>query len=64
MVRAGDRLYVTDQQGQTVVLRAAPKFELLAENPLGETTRASVVPSDGQIFIRTYQALYCIGPSR
>lgn len=61
MVLSGDRLYVTDQTGQTVVLRAGPKFELLAENRLGETTRASVAPSDGQLFIRTYKHLYCIG---
>jgi len=60
-VLSGDRLYVIDQTGQTVVLRTGPKFELLAENPLGETTRASIAPSDGQLFIRTYKALYCIG---
>ena len=65
MVLSGDRLYVTDQGGQTVVLRASPdKLDVLAENELGETTRASVAPSDGQIFIRTYKALYCIGPRK
>jgi hypothetical protein len=62
MVLAGERVYVVDQTGQTVVLRAAPKSELLAENPLDETTRASVVPANGNLFIRTYEALYCIGP--
>jgi outer membrane protein assembly factor BamB len=65
MVLAGDRLYVTDQSGQTVVLRATPeKLEVLAENELGETTRASVAPSDGQVFIRTYKHLYCIGAKK
>ena len=63
MVLAGDSLYVTDMTGQTVVLRAAPKFELLHENDFGErqVTRASPAVSDGQIFIRTYSNLYCIG---
>jgi len=65
MVLSRDRLYVTDQSGQTVVLRASPeKLEVLAENPLEETTRASVAPSDGQIFIRTYKGLYCIGTKK
>ena len=61
MVLAGERLYVTDQEGTTVILRATPKFELLARNSLGERTRASVAVSDGQLFIRTYENLYCIG---
>jgi len=60
MVLSGDRIYVTDMQGQTVVLRAGPKFELLHENELGETTRASPAVSNGQLFIRTYGHLYCI----
>jgi outer membrane protein assembly factor BamB len=66
MVLSGDRLYVTDMSGQTVVLRAGPKFELLHENALadGDLTRASVAVSDGQIFIRTYKQLYCIGAPR
>jgi outer membrane protein assembly factor BamB len=65
MVLSGERLYVTDQTGQTVVLRATPEeLEVLAENPLGETTRASVAPSNGQLFIRTYKHLYCIGKPR
>ena len=61
MVLAGERLYVTDQEGDTVVLRASPKFELLGHNNLGERTRASIAVSDGQLFIRTYENLYCIG---
>ena len=63
MVLSGDRLYVTDQTGQTVILRAAPTFELLHENDFGgnEVTRASPAVSDGQLFIRTYKNLYCVG---
>lgn len=67
MVLAGDKIYVTDMKGQTVVLRAVPKFELLHENELaeGDLTRASPAISDGQIFLRTYRHLYCVGtPSK
>lgn len=60
MVLSGDRLYVINRGGDAFVLRASPKFEVLATNSIGETTMASLVPSDGEIFIRTYQRLWCI----
>jgi len=45
-----------------VVFRATPeKLDVLAHNELGEQTNSSPVPSDGQLFIRTHQALWCIG---
>ena len=61
MVVSDGRLYVVNQGGDTFVLRAAPKFEVLATNSLGETTISSMALSDGEIFIRTHQALWRIG---
>jgi len=62
MVLAGDRVYVLNQSGDTVVLKASPKFEVLAVNALvKELTNASHAISDGQIFIRTHKHLWCIG---
>jgi outer membrane protein assembly factor BamB len=61
MVHADGRLYVSAADGTTYVLAAATEYKLLAENPLGEVTRGSLAFSDGQIFVRTYDALYCIG---
>jgi outer membrane protein assembly factor BamB len=64
MVLAGDRIYVLNQSGDTVVLKAAPKFEVLAVNALeNELTNSSPAISDGQIFIRTHKHLWCIGES-
>ncbi len=60
MTLAGDRLYVVNRSGDTLVLRAAPKFELLATNPVGEISNATLALSNGQIFLRTHSALYCI----
>src|SRR5262249_23051298 len=64
MVLAGDRIYVVNQSGDTFVLKAEPKFELLATNSLGETTISSLAVSDGEIFLRTYKHLWCIGEAR
>ncbi len=60
-VSAGDYLYFLDDDGNTFVLKAGPKFELVAKNPLGEECHASPAIADGQIFIRTLHHLYCIG---
>ena len=61
LVAAGDRLYITTQEGETVVLSAGPALKVLARNALNETTRASVAISNGDLFIRTYKHLWCIG---
>lgn len=62
LVRVGDRLYVTNQAGTTVVFRATPeKLELLAENPLGETSNSTIAVSNGKIYLRTHSHLYAIG---
>ncbi len=60
MVLAEDRLYVINQGGDTFVLRASPKFEIVAVNSIGETTMASLVPCTGEMFIRTHKALWRI----
>lgn len=61
LVLADGKLYTTDQNGDTFVLEAKPKFELVARNKLGEHCNASPAISNGDIFIRTYQHLWCIG---
>jgi len=62
MILSGDRIYVPNQSGETFVLRAAPKFEKLAVNALGDgLMNASLAVSDGEIFLRTHAHLWCIG---
>ena len=61
MVEAGDKLYAINQSGDAFVLRSAPKFELLATNALGEMTQSSMAFASGEIFVRTYKSLWCIG---
>jgi outer membrane protein assembly factor BamB len=62
-VLADGKIYVTNEEGVTSVVRAGPSFELLAQNPLGDYTLSSPAISDGRIFIRTASALYAIGGS-
>lgn len=61
MIAADGRLYVTGQKGITRVLAANPeRYEVLAENDLGESSNSTPAASDGQLFLRTFEALYCI----
>lgn len=54
------RLYCTNMDGDTFVLEVTPAAgKILAENKIGETTRASLAFSNGQVFLRTYKNLYC-----
>ena len=45
----------------THVVKADSKFELVARNELGEKTYASPALSGGQMFLRSFKNLYCIG---
>src|SRR5205807_82878 len=51
-VVAEGRVYFTDDDGTTFVVRAAPEFELLAANKLGERCFASPALADGEVFLR------------
>jgi len=60
-VLADGKIYITNEEGLTTVIKAGPAFEVVAENPLGDYTLSSPAISDGQIFIRTATNLYAIG---
>ncbi len=60
-VVADGKVYVISEDGVATVFEAGPEFKVLAENELGEYTLSSPAMSDGQIFLRTTNHLYCIG---
>lgn len=62
LVLSADGLcYAANQIGDCFVFKAAPKFELLATNSLGEKIIGSIAVSDGRLYIRGYKNLWCIG---
>jgi len=61
MVLAGDLIYILNQSGDCIVLRASSKFEVVSTNAVGnELCNASLAVSDGDLFIRTHKHLWCI----
>jgi outer membrane protein assembly factor BamB len=55
------KILLTSEDGDTYVIKAGPKHEVLATNSVGEPVYASLAISDGMIFIRGEKNLYCIG---
>lgn len=60
-VLADGKIYLTNEDGLTSVLKAGPEFEVISENDLDDYTLSSPAISEGQIFIRTTHSLHCIG---
>jgi len=61
LVISEGRCYAVNQGGDAFVFKASPQFELLATNSMGETVIGSMAVSDGQLFIRGYKHLFCVG---
>ncbi|MFN7933279.1 MAG: PQQ-binding-like beta-propeller repeat protein [Bryobacteraceae bacterium] len=60
-VLADGKIYISNEEGTTTVMKAGRQFEVLAVNKFEEYMLSSPAISDGQIFLRTEKALYCIG---
>ena len=59
-VGANGRVYITDRDGNTLVIRHGSEFEVLAKNSLDDVFDASMAIVDDQIFLRGQENLYCI----
>ena len=60
-VLADGIVYFFSKRGEASLVRPGDEFELVAKNRLDEAISASPAISQGQIFVRTHEALYCIG---
>ena len=60
-VAVDGKVFFTNDDGETFVLRAGPTFQLMHVNNIGERTLASPALVDGRWYIRTDQHLFAIG---
>ena len=59
------KLYLASEEGRVFVVTMGPEFALLATNTLEDQTFiATPAIVDGEVFLRSQAALYCINPSR
>lgn len=62
-VAADNKLFLASTEGKVTVLRAAPEWEILAVNDLGDEIHATPALSEGRIYVRTHDTMYCFGAS-
>ena len=55
------KILLTSEDGDTFVVKAGAKHEIIATNSIGEPVYASPAVADGKIFIRGEKNLYAIG---
>ncbi len=60
-IASDGRIYLSDTEGTTFVVKAGREFELLATNSLGERITASPAISGNELFYRTDSHVFCIG---
>lgn len=60
-VLAEGHLFVTNQKGTTIVIKPDPQsLEVVARNELNEGSNSTPALSDGEVFVRTFQHVWCL----
>ncbi|PYP89905.1 MAG: serine/threonine protein kinase [Blastocatellia bacterium AA13] len=60
-VASDGKLYLPSEDGDVFIVKAGPRFELLAANHLGQSLMATPAISGGMIFIRAEKEIFAIG---
>jgi outer membrane protein assembly factor BamB len=57
----GNIYFLSELDGETIIIKPGDEYEEVARNVLGETCKASIAASQGNLFIRSDKHLFCIG---
>ncbi|HEX8029143.1 MAG TPA: PQQ-binding-like beta-propeller repeat protein, partial [Vicinamibacterales bacterium] len=60
-VAADGKIYLSNEDGEMLVVEAGPVFKHLASNTMGETIMSTPALSDGMMFVRAASTLFAIG---
>jgi outer membrane protein assembly factor BamB len=60
-VAADGRIYLSNEDGDMLVVRAGRQFEIVATNPMGELLMATPALSDGVMYVRSSGSLFAVG---
>jgi hypothetical protein len=64
LVTAEGKVWFINDNGSTHTVKPGEKYEELAASELGQKVFASPALSNGQIFVRGYQSLFCFGEKK
>ena len=60
-VAADDRIYLSNEDGEILIIAAGPEFKHLATNSMGELVMATPALSDGVLYVRSSASLFAVG---
>ena len=60
-VAADDKIYLSSEDGDVLVIAAGPTFKHIATNSMGESLMATPALSDGVMYLRSAKHLFAIG---
>ncbi|MGH9838710.1 MAG: PQQ-binding-like beta-propeller repeat protein [Blastocatellia bacterium] len=60
-VASDGKLFLANEDGELFVVKAGPKYELFAANPMGEALMATPAISNGLIIVRGRHNIFAIG---
>lgn len=60
-VYADGKIFLTARDGHVTVVKPGRKFEVLANNEIGEPVSSSPAIANGRIYLRSYEHLFAIG---
>lgn len=63
-VLANGLVYMPNDDGIITVIQPGPEFTVVAKNDMGEKMNASPAISNGKIYLRGYEHLFCIGKNQ
>jgi outer membrane protein assembly factor BamB len=63
-VAADDKIYLSNEDGEILVLGAGPRFRHIATNSMGDLLMATPAMSDGVMYVRGASALFAIARRR
>ncbi|HBE71678.1 MAG TPA: pyrrolo-quinoline quinone, partial [Planctomycetaceae bacterium] len=62
-VAADGHIYFTSEEGETLVIRAGPEFDVVSNNNVGENVLTTPAISSGTFFIRGQQHIFALRES-
>ena len=60
-VAADGKIYLSNEDGEIIVVAAGQKFSHIATNTMGELLMATPALSDGVMYVRSSQSLFAVG---
>ena len=63
-VAADDKIYLSNEDGEILVIAAGPKYAHIATNSMGELLMATPALSEGVMYVRSSASLFAIGHKR